>query len=494
MPRLMASRNFGEDARSPLSGKQVFKVIFVTLFEYLTRFKEATIKHPDLRNTAEQIARWFEEWVTSLTSTPPFNDECTTYDEDKRQLVINNIRGDKERVLRIVQREMVRYVVRQERPTRQGATTEGLIAALQRDCDYNGPGEHREKGPRHDNDHVSIFDIRVAPTNEELVCQDGPFLPGNFAEAPHFYDSNSVDRLIDVQFRLLREELIAPIRMATQLILADLQKPSNATTELAKLIQAGGGRYRAPAKAQESVIFSVFPNVTFQPLALGNRGTSVGIEFDTPPGKARDNQIQSRVEYWEQVSKKRLMLGGLVALIWKDQTGVVDIYVGTVASSPRDLADSAKKSKDRIALRVSFFDAAAELRIVQSLQNRRKNRGIQVLIEAPVFYEGIRPFLEALKVEPERLPFAQYLVHQPEAELRQTQIAPPLYSRTPDFSFELKDLFPDDAGVQTLRMITTNPESIANARYHLIRRSRLDSSQAEAVVDSLAREVSLIQG
>ncbi|CAE7140129.1 unnamed protein product, partial [Rhizoctonia solani] len=493
MQRLMAARNFSE-AGSTLSGKQVFKVIFVTLFEYLTRYKDATIKHPDLRDTAEQIARWFDEWVAALRSSPPFNDECTTYDEDKRQLIISNIRADKERVLHIVRRERVLFVHRQERPTRQGSTTEGLIASLQRNCDYDGPGERRELGPRHDNDKVSIADIRVAPTNNELVCQDDPFLPGNFAEAPHFYDSKSVERLVDVQFRLLREELIAPIRMATQLILSDLSKAENATTLLSKLINDGGGRYRAPANVQESVIFSVFTNVTFQPLTLGNRGTSVGIEFDAPPGKARDKQVQARVDYWEQVSKKRLMLGGLVALIWKDQSGSVDIYVGTVASTPRDLAEAAKKSSDRVALRVSFFDAAAELRIVESLQNQRENNGTKILIEAPVFYEGIRPFLEALKVDPERLPFAQYLVHQSETELKQTMIAAPLYSRTPGFSFELKDLFPASAGVPTLRMVTTNRDSVANARTQLVRRSRLDPSQAEAVVDSLTREVALIQG
>ncbi|KAF8730672.1 P-loop containing nucleoside triphosphate hydrolase protein, partial [Rhizoctonia solani] len=491
MQRLMAARSFN-DGPQPLSGKQVFKVIFVTLFEYLTRIKEATIKNPDIRDLAEQMGRWFDEWVTALRFGSSFSDECNTYDEDKRQLVINNIRADKERVLRIVQREKVVLVTREERPSRQGATTEGLIATLQRNCDYDGPGERREKGPRHDNDKVSISDIRVAPTNEELACYDDPFLPGNFAEAPHFYDSKSVERLIDVQFRLLREELIAPIRMATQLIMSDLRKPDDATTILSKLIKDGGGRYRAPANTQESVIFSVFPNVTFQPLSLNNRGTSVGIEFDTPPGKARDKQTQPRVEYWEQVSKKRLMLGGLVALVWKDLTGSVDIYVGTVASTPRDLAEAAKKSKDRIALRVSFFDAAAELRIVQSLQNRQ-NHGTKILIEAPVFYEGIRPFLEALKADPARLPFAQYLVHQSEIELQQTMIAAPLYSRTPGFSFELKDLFSSSAGVPTLRMSTTNPDSVANARNRL-RNSRLDPSQAEAVIDSLTREVSLIQG
>ncbi|KAF8748916.1 P-loop containing nucleoside triphosphate hydrolase protein [Rhizoctonia solani] len=371
MQRLMAARSFN-DGPQPLSGKQVFKVIFVTLFEYLTRIKEATIKNPDIRDLAEQMGRWFDEWVTALRFGSSFSDECNTYDEDKRQLVINNIRADKERVLRIVQREKVVLVNREERPSRQGATTEGLIATL----------------------------------------------PAQF-----------VERLIDVQFRLLREELIAPIRMATQLIMSDLRKPDDATTSY-QIIKDGGGRYRAPANTQESVIFSVFPKRNIPAAFPQQSRHSVGIEFDTPPGKARDKQTQPRVEYWEQVSKKRLMLGGLVALVWKDLTGSVDIYVGTVASTPRDLAEAAKKSKDRIALRVSFFDAAAELRIVQSLQNRQ-NHGTKILIEAPVFYEGIRPFLEALKADPARLPFAQYLVHQSEIELQQTMIAAPYIHALP---------------------------------------------------------------
>lgn len=281
--------------------------------------------------------------------------------------------------------------------------------------------------------------------------------------------------------------------MAVQLIVSDLQKPATAQTKLSKIIQDKGGRYAAPATAQESVIFSVFTNVTFEPLLLNNRGISVGIQFDTPPGKARNKQAQVRAEYWEQVSKKRLMLGGLVALIWKNPAGTMDIYVGTVASTPRDLADASKKGIDRIALRVSFFDAAAELRIVQILQDRQQEKGTRVLIEAPVFYEGIRPFLEALKKDPERLPFPRYLRHQSAEELRHIVINPPPYSLTPRFSFELKDLFNPSAGVQSLRLTTNDPHSVADVRNRL-RASRLDPSQAEAVVDSLTREVSLIQG
>jgi hypothetical protein len=289
----------------------------------------------------------------------------------------------------------------------------------------------------------------------------------------------------------------SPIRLAVQLVAEDLKKSRTRTTILSKLLDAKGGRYAAPATARESIIFSVFTGVEFEPLELNNRGVSVGIEFDTPPNsKAQSDRPAARAEYWEQVSKKRLMQDGLVALIWKNHLGNLDVYIGTVASFGNDLVECSKKPEGRyrVSIRVSFFDAKANVRILRALQSRRGNNDTRFLIEAPIFYEGIRPFLEALKREPELLPFSQYLRLQSKEELTRTIISPPLYSRTPGFSFELKDLFPPKAGIRSLRLTTRDPDSIANVRNQLIHSSRLDPSQAEAVVSSLTREVALIQG
>ncbi|KAF8668071.1 P-loop containing nucleoside triphosphate hydrolase protein [Rhizoctonia solani] len=498
MRRLMSARSF-RDGPTHFSGKQIFKVMFVTLFEYLTRFKEAPIANPSVRNFAEQIIGWFDEWLVALDSKPPFQDECTTYSEEKREFIIENLQRDRERVSRVINRGQTVVVNNDAQPAYQipSDADPGLVAALERVFDYDGPGELCETGPRHDNDHAEIELIRIAPTRNELLCEDDPYLPANFFEAPHFHEPRSVERLLDIQFRLLREELTSPIRLAVQLIVEDIKKSRTRVTTLSKLLDAKGGRYVAPASVRESIMFSVFTGVEFEPLELNNRGISVGIEFDTPPySRARSNRPAVRAEYWQQVSKKRLMQDGLVALIWKDYLGNVDVYVGTVASFGGDLVDCSRKPEGqyRVSIRVSFFDAKANIRIVQALQNRRRRNDTRFLIEAPVFYEGIRPFLEALKREPELLPFAQYLRLQSKQELTRTVIGPPLYSRTPGFSFELKDLFSDGAAVPSLRLNTRDPDSIANARAQLIRSSRMDHSQADAVVDSLTREVALIQG
>lgn len=82
---------------------------------------------------------------------------------------------------------------------------DGIISALR--ITYDGPGELSREGKRHDNDFIDIQDIRIAPTREELLSRAIPFLPANIYDAPHPLPQDSMERILDIQFRLLREEL-----------------------------------------------------------------------------------------------------------------------------------------------------------------------------------------------------------------------------------------------------------------------------------------------
>ncbi|CAI5953182.1 unnamed protein product [Closterium sp. NIES-65] len=76
----------------------------------------------------------------------------------------------------------------------------------------DGPGELSLDGhPRHDNDHLEISAISVAPTMEEVLCKASPYLPHNHPSEPHHLPAGSVARHVDIQFRLLRHDLIAPL-------------------------------------------------------------------------------------------------------------------------------------------------------------------------------------------------------------------------------------------------------------------------------------------
>jgi hypothetical protein len=285
----------------------------------------------------------------------------------------------------------------------------------------------------------------------------------------------------------------APLRTSVQLVREDLRAPPRTKTRLSDIIDKRGGKYRGFIDGQESVMFNIYTNLSFTTFVPDWRGISVGITFDAPPGRARSPQSNARAQFWEGMSGKRLMQGGLVALVWRNGSEV-SVHLGVLASSLREVSDSAKRNGERVAIRVVFFDPQVELRILQSLKHSRYESGTKVLVEAPVMFEAIRPFLEALRVEPETIPFGKCLVHRPPRFFESFQVEPPTYSLVPGFSYKLSSLFPPDTEVQDLRMSVTDPASIDQARQELRRASRLDPSQADAVVDTLLRQVSLIQG
>ena len=180
-------------------------------YRYLTRFKEAPATNPGVRDFTEQIVTWFDEWLVGLSSNLPFQDECTTYEADKREFIIENLQRDKERILCIIQHG--KPVIKDDEMSMPYELPNGAdfepVAILEQNVDHDGSGDFFATAPRHDNDFPEIEKIRVAPTRNELLCENSPYLPPNFFEAPHFHDPKSIDRLLDIQFRLLREELMS---------------------------------------------------------------------------------------------------------------------------------------------------------------------------------------------------------------------------------------------------------------------------------------------
>ena len=126
-------------------------------------------------------------------------------------LTIGQLRDDVYRLRAIVLRESGRA----DQSRRPGARStvsaaqrrEALIARLRQT--YDPPGELREGGQvRHDNDFSDIAKIRIAPTHKELMSPIEPYLPKFVPGAPHHLPANSMERHLDIQFRLLRQELM----------------------------------------------------------------------------------------------------------------------------------------------------------------------------------------------------------------------------------------------------------------------------------------------
>ncbi|KAG8908713.1 hypothetical protein FRC01_007272, partial [Tulasnella sp. 417] len=307
-----------------------------------------------------------------------------------------------------------------------------------------------------------------------------------------------MERLVDIQFRLLREELIAPIRTSLAHVLHDCEQPPDSDTQLDTILAKCGGLYKATQHAWDSTMFSVYTGVNFRGIECDvRRGLAANLTFDTPRGRASDPSPVMRAAYWQGVGKRRLMQGGLLGLLWvPPESDVHDIrfYLGTVTSSTEDLVHSARQSSERLALKVSFFDPEVDLRILGALQDRRpRDEGMKLLLEAPIMFESIRPFLETLKSRPPAsIPFARYIAHQDGGDLSSVNIDPPAYV-TPTFRFELDSLFECKPPVK-LSLRPHDQASIRNARETLRDKSRLDPSQVDAMISALTSEVSLIQG
>ncbi|KAI0812709.1 P-loop containing nucleoside triphosphate hydrolase protein [Irpex lacteus] len=480
---------------SKIGGAQVFGSLVVVLLQCLTRIKNATAKYPQMRPLVLDLSRWLDAWIEGISaSSPTFRNTLTSSPVHTREQICRHLRTKTDQLVAIVNREYERTkpVAQPQAGPRATTSVEGILAALHNA--YVGPGDLRPEGPRHDNDFVDISEIRIAPTHGELTCRIPPFLPANLYGAPHPLPQESIERLLDIQFRLLREELTASLRISVQQILDDLLQ-NDEHTQLAGLLQRGGGKYRGDSDGQDTVLFNVYTDVDFAMLKPDRKGMSVDMYVDTPPGKARSPDASKRAAFWEGMSSKRLLPGGLVALIWQTEAGSVDVHLGTIASSVRDHVASARQMPDRIAVRVAFFDPKVDLAILHELRRPLSERGgVRVLIEATVMFASVRPFLEALRVEPTSIPFVRYLVHHPPGTLTRILVEPPAYAKVPDFRFQLSSLFPPEEEVEDLQLCVTDEESITFAREALRTRSRLDPSQADAVVDALTREVALIQG
>lgn len=174
---------------------------------YLSRYKTALREHASLSFLIEDLVQWFTAWKVG-----DFEDGWVYGTEHSKQLEIDRLERLLQRLSTIVKREAASI-------SRKTGTKESLSMspeAIHRrqtallgplEIRYDPAGHLREDGPRHDNDFEDIRSISIPPTQGEMLCSVMPFLPANIPGAPHHLDVDSMERLLDIQFRLLREEL-----------------------------------------------------------------------------------------------------------------------------------------------------------------------------------------------------------------------------------------------------------------------------------------------
>ncbi|XP_071160029.1 NFX1-type zinc finger-containing protein 1-like isoform X1 [Mytilus edulis] len=309
-----------------------------------------------------------------------------------------------------------------------------------------------EEDPPDDFRELTIF-----PGKVDVEINAEPFIRRNKKTGGY----ENTDHYLDVQFRLLREDFIGPLR--------------DGIKEYIEAVHATG-------KAKRLQELRIYTDVQIISPVCNNSGLCRRISFHC---KGMD-----RIR-WE--SSKRLIYGSLVCL---SSDNFQTLLFATVAD--RDLKNIQKGLVD-----VKF---ETDNRTIANIPEDT----VFVMAETTAYFEAYRHVLLGLQNVPnDGLPFEKYIVRC------FTETALPAYlRRNPEATFDLRPLVDEDMILRAKRNITGNREDTREPIYNFSVRSEearrvkvnnlktwpahdlfhLDMSQFRAVQNALSREFSIIQG
>ena len=209
-------------------------------------------------------------------------------------------------------------------------------------------------------------ELSVIPSAADLLCSR-PFLRKNITDRRF----NDLDHYLDVQFRLLREDFVMPLRDGIKQLTKDkdLLEPTTSNTS---------------PRAHD---VSVYHGVTVLYPVCNRKGRVFKIKFNQSHSKVR------RIK-WER--SKRLKFGSLLCLSSDDFNTLV--FASVENRDPEGLSDG------ELEVRFETTEAAEVNRFIQSKQTF-------VMAESDAYYESYRHVLEGLKeINPEEFPFQRYIV------------------------------------------------------------------------------------
>lgn len=355
------------------------------------------------------------------------------------------------------------------------------------DISHDLPGHLSRDGPRHDNDHEDITKIKILPTADEIHSERPEYLPPKNLDNGHL---RGMAGLLDRQFRLFREDVIAPIR---DVIRAEQNQLSHAP-EIQHRNQS----------IKSGIRHEVYRSAKLERLRFdGKRGLLVVVEFDQPRAAVK-MIIEERHRWWEE--NKLLRGDSLVSLI--SSTGRIIFF--QVFTSHRDIPNTkdeeAKEAEEGIeavnrraaSLFANKHRASISLAMVEPCEedifwiatqlSARQSVPLQLLEFPTVLLTAFEPTLRVLQnmmQSPTTVPFADILAAQ-ETTQGTLWLHPPTYAQTRGFSFSLETL----AGGNPLNF---TPGQVFD-HGEMQKTTTLDEAQQNSVINALSHNFALIQG
>jgi hypothetical protein len=363
-----------------------------------------------------------------------------------------------------------------------------------------GPGDTNPYGPRHNNDNADYRQIKVLPTQEEILCELAPYLPKRAHKLS--FIASPVDLYLDSQFRLLREDMLASVRRGIQRFFAE-----NALTTM----QSGAYKYNTKAEvgpagsaSSDSVTLAIFRDIEIESLRpLLYKGLCFEVSFAQPELISK-MKLSDRQAFWEQHAGSRMLeVGSLVGLALgmnkgkspTDRASSDQLFFATVVD--REKIGNLHKDPKRCRIILSLLDDKTTVNLAAWLaspeQRKTRNKESVMLQVRGHFFAGYEPVLTTLKVQHvTTIPFLQTLVGKDMDDGYNPALLPPpsLVNKQLDLSPILKKEFSHHKLSLEIQEFDRLKDRLRAIEELLI----LDKTQIDAFALALTRQVSLIQG
>ncbi|CAG8471028.1 5060_t:CDS:10 [Dentiscutata erythropus] len=477
----------------PTSMGQFFLVIVRLCNVFMKRIKEASINET-MYKIVEKIEQAKNLWQNTLQQ-----DIGNTYNEPLASDVV--LRKyfftilDKEiDTMKKMLNYRQRNLLSQETHTVSSTHYEKLAKKMALMIDYDPPGELSKKGPRHDNDFSEVSKISIIPTKNEILCDREPFLPTTNMDDTLHHLPKGAERLLDSQFRLLREDMMCPIRLGIENFIKFISESAKNHAKIKKLQEHGGRHKYEDKKGMEGGDLNVYANVHFSAVKINKRrGFSCQMGFTQPPMRRNSG---SRLQYWNKSGK--LMNGSLVCLLWPSGNNSPNsslqfsLFFGTVSLRDEKLLS---RNQHIALIDISFIDSQIYQIALEEVKKKNfseQTAGCFMVESTGVYFESYFHILKVLQTTlPSNLPFEKYLAPQITESSSFAVVDPPTYTRAPGFVFDLSVLLKDKNKRLLLNVAdTSSHETVIRNLQEL---SSLDNTQAQSLVYSLCREVALIE-
>lgn len=328
-----------------------------------------------------------------------------------------------------------------------------LEAVLQTNCKSG----HSQKPPD------DFRDYQVSPSPEEITGTMRPFLRPN--KVGGRYDD--LDHYLDVQFRLLREDFVGPLREGiTEYIKQSMEKKYPSKTKNTNI---------------KKIDLKIYENVRVHTPAVTERGLCYKLQLE----------MNKRLQQTNWRFSKRLIYGSMVCLTDNDFNS---FYLATVVG------------RDEQDIKNGFFTVHFEDQNVKPHDLLQK---VFRMAESSAYFESYRHVLSSLQTFRQGdLPFEKYIVSC------EAHVDPPAYL-TKDCEYDLRPLTDDKCELQSERRLQnigmtirarsdfgfskTSAEANSvpvcdQSRWPSKELLHLDESQYAAVQTALTKEFAIVQG